>query len=82
MPGAGEARQERGATAPDKCAYARRCRGDGLGALQDGKTADIEIQRVGKMTQDVSDPLKRNGNAASTWGASINPDAVKRRRLQ
>ena len=33
---------------------------EGLGALQDGETVDIEIQHIGKMTLKVSDPLKRS----------------------
>src|ERR1041385_787959 len=32
---------------------------EGLGALQDGETVEIEIQNTGKMTLKVADPLKR-----------------------
>lgn len=54
---------------------------EGLGALQDGETVDIEIQRVGKMTLKVSDPLKRKWERGIYMGAdSTNPDAVKRHR--
>src|ERR1700674_2794192 len=34
---------------------------EGLGALQDDETVDIEIQHIGKMTLKVSDPLKTTG---------------------
>ena len=54
---------------------------EGLGALQDGETVDIEIQNIGKMTLNVSDPLKRKWERGVYMGAdSTNPDAVKRHR--
>ena len=40
---------------------------EGLGALQDGETVEIEIQGIGKMSLKVADPLKRPGTAVSTW---------------
>ncbi len=56
---------------------------EGLGALQDGETVDIEIQNIGKMTLKVSDPLKRKWDRGVYMGAdSTNPDAVKRHRPQ
>jgi 2-keto-4-pentenoate hydratase/2-oxohepta-3-ene-1,7-dioic acid hydratase in catechol pathway len=56
---------------------------EGLGALQDGETVDIEIQNVGKMTLKVSDPLKRTWERGVYMGAdSTNPEAVKRHRPQ
>jgi 2-keto-4-pentenoate hydratase/2-oxohepta-3-ene-1,7-dioic acid hydratase in catechol pathway len=56
---------------------------EGLGALQDGETVDIEIQNIGKMTLKVSDPLKRTWERGVYMGAdSTNPDAVKRHRPQ
>ncbi len=56
---------------------------EGLGALQDGETVDIEIQHIGKMTLKVSDPLKRTWDRGIYMGAdSTNPDAVKRHRPQ
>ena len=56
---------------------------EGLGALQDGETVDIEIQNIGKMTLNVSDPLKRTWERGIYMGAdSTNPDAVKRHRPQ
>lgn len=56
---------------------------EGLGALQDGETVDIEIQKIGKMTLNVSDPLKRTWERGIYMGAdSTNPDAVKRHRPQ
>lgn len=56
---------------------------EGLGALQDGETVDIEIQHIGKMTLKVSDPLKRKWERGVYMGEdSTNPDAVKRHRPQ
>jgi len=56
---------------------------EGLGALQDGETVDIEIQHIGKMTLTVSDPLKRKWERGVYMGEdSTNPDAVKRHRPQ
>jgi 2-keto-4-pentenoate hydratase/2-oxohepta-3-ene-1,7-dioic acid hydratase in catechol pathway len=56
---------------------------EGLGALQDGETVEIEIQNIGKMTLTVSDPLKRTWERGIYMGAdSTNPDAVKRHRPQ
>ncbi|MGA7386971.1 MAG: fumarylacetoacetate hydrolase family protein, partial [Pseudolabrys sp.] len=54
---------------------------EGLGALQDGETVEIEIQNIGKMTLKVSDPLKRKWERGIYMGAdSTNPGAVKRHR--
>jgi len=56
---------------------------EGLGALQDGETVDIESQNIGKMTLKVADPLKRQWERGVYMGAdSTNPDAVKRHRPQ
>jgi len=56
---------------------------EGLGALQDGETVDIEIQHIGRMTLTVSDPLKRKWERGVYMGEdSTNPDAVKRHRPQ
>jgi 2-keto-4-pentenoate hydratase/2-oxohepta-3-ene-1,7-dioic acid hydratase in catechol pathway len=56
---------------------------EGLGALQDGETVEIEIQNIGKMGLKVSDPLKRKWERGVYMGAdSTNPDAVKRHRPQ
>jgi 2-keto-4-pentenoate hydratase/2-oxohepta-3-ene-1,7-dioic acid hydratase in catechol pathway len=56
---------------------------EGLGALQDGETVEIEIQKIGKMSLKVSDPLKRSWERGVYLGAdSTNPDAVKRHRPQ
>ena len=48
---------------------------EGLGPLQDGETAEIEIERIGKMAVHVSDPLKR------VWerGVYMGPDSTARR---
>jgi len=54
---------------------------EGLGALQDGETVEIEIQNIGKMTLKVSDPLKRKWERGVYMGVdSTNPDAIKRHR--
>jgi 2-keto-4-pentenoate hydratase/2-oxohepta-3-ene-1,7-dioic acid hydratase in catechol pathway len=54
---------------------------EGLGALQDGESVDIEIQHIGRMTLNVADPLKRNWERGVYMGLdSTNPDAVKRNR--
>jgi 2-keto-4-pentenoate hydratase/2-oxohepta-3-ene-1,7-dioic acid hydratase in catechol pathway len=54
---------------------------EGLGALQDGETAEIEIAGIGRMALKVADPLKRNWERGVYMGAdSTNPEAVKRHR--
>lgn len=56
---------------------------EGLGALQDGETVEIEIEHIGKMALTVSDPLKRNWERGIYMGVdSTNPDAIKRHRPQ
>jgi 2-keto-4-pentenoate hydratase/2-oxohepta-3-ene-1,7-dioic acid hydratase in catechol pathway len=56
---------------------------EGLGALQDGETVEIEIERIGRMSLRVADPLKRNWERGIYMGAdSTNPEAVKRHRPQ
>ena len=56
---------------------------EGLGALQDGETVEIEIERIGRMTLKVADPLKRQWERGIYMGAdSTNPEAVKRHRPQ
>ncbi len=56
---------------------------EGLGALQDGETVEIEIQRIGRMSLKVCDPLKRKWERGVYMGAdSTNPEAVKRHRPQ
>jgi 2-keto-4-pentenoate hydratase/2-oxohepta-3-ene-1,7-dioic acid hydratase in catechol pathway len=56
---------------------------EGLGALQDGETVEIEIERIGRMTLKVRDPLKRSWERGIYMGAdSTNPEAVKRHRPQ
>jgi len=50
----------------------------GLGPLQDGETATIEVERVGKMSVKISDPLKRK------WPVGIDRSmgqAVRNMRL-
>jgi len=54
---------------------------EGLGALQDGETVEIEIERIGRMSLRVADPLKRSWERGIYMGAdSTNPEAVKRHR--
>jgi 2-keto-4-pentenoate hydratase/2-oxohepta-3-ene-1,7-dioic acid hydratase in catechol pathway len=54
---------------------------EGLGALQDGETVEIEIARIGRMSLHVADPLKRQWERGVYMGAdSTNPEAVKRHR--
>jgi 2-keto-4-pentenoate hydratase/2-oxohepta-3-ene-1,7-dioic acid hydratase in catechol pathway len=56
---------------------------EGLGALQDGETVEIEIERIGWMSLNVVDPLKRSWERGIYMGAdSTNSDAVKRHRPQ
>jgi 2-keto-4-pentenoate hydratase/2-oxohepta-3-ene-1,7-dioic acid hydratase in catechol pathway len=56
---------------------------EGLGALQDSETVEIEIQSIGKMSLKVFDPLKRKWERGVYMGVdSTNPDAVKRHRPQ
>jgi 2-keto-4-pentenoate hydratase/2-oxohepta-3-ene-1,7-dioic acid hydratase in catechol pathway len=56
---------------------------EGLGALQDGETVDIEIEKIGRMSLKVSDPLKRRWERGIYMGVdSTHPDAVKRYRPQ
>lgn len=54
---------------------------EGLGALQDGEVVEIEIEKIGRMTLNVRDPLKRVWERGVYMGAdSTNPEAVKRNR--
>jgi len=54
---------------------------EGLGALQDGETVEIEILGIGKMSLNVADPLKRVWERGIYMGVdSTHPDAVKRHR--
>jgi len=54
---------------------------EGLGALQDGETVEIEIERIGRMQLKVRDPLKRTWERGIYMGAdSTHPEAVKRHR--
>ncbi|MGH7093067.1 MAG: fumarylacetoacetate hydrolase family protein [Stellaceae bacterium] len=56
---------------------------EGLGALQDGETVEIEIERIGKMRLKIVDPLKRQWERGVYMGTdSTNPEAVKRHRPQ
>ncbi len=54
---------------------------EGLGALQDGETVEIEIEKIGRMSLRVEDPLRRKWEKGVYMGAdSTNPKAVKRNR--
>jgi 2-keto-4-pentenoate hydratase/2-oxohepta-3-ene-1,7-dioic acid hydratase in catechol pathway len=56
---------------------------EGLGALQDGESVEIEIAPIGRMALKVRDPLKRSWERGIYMGAdSTNPEAVKRHRPQ
>jgi 2-keto-4-pentenoate hydratase/2-oxohepta-3-ene-1,7-dioic acid hydratase in catechol pathway len=56
---------------------------EGLGALQDGETVEIEIERIGRMSLNVVDALKRSWERGIYMGAdSTNPEAVRRHRPQ
>jgi 2-keto-4-pentenoate hydratase/2-oxohepta-3-ene-1,7-dioic acid hydratase in catechol pathway len=56
---------------------------EGLGALQDGETVEIEIEHIGRMALKVRDPLKRQWERGIYMGAdSTNPEAVRRHRPQ
>jgi 2-keto-4-pentenoate hydratase/2-oxohepta-3-ene-1,7-dioic acid hydratase in catechol pathway len=54
---------------------------EGLGFLQDGETVEICIHGIGRMTLQVSDPLKRKWERGVYMGHdSTNHDAVRRHR--
>ena len=54
---------------------------EGLGALQDGETVEIDIEKIGRMSLTVRDPLKRSWERGVYMGPnSTNPDAVQRNR--
>jgi 2-keto-4-pentenoate hydratase/2-oxohepta-3-ene-1,7-dioic acid hydratase in catechol pathway len=54
---------------------------EGLGALQDGETVAIEVERIGRMELNVRDPLRRSWERGIYMGEdSTNPDVVKRHR--
>ena len=56
---------------------------EGLGALQDGESVEIEIEKIGRMSLKVSDPLKRKWERGIYMGTdSTNPAAVRRHRPQ
>jgi 2-keto-4-pentenoate hydratase/2-oxohepta-3-ene-1,7-dioic acid hydratase in catechol pathway len=54
---------------------------EGLGPLQDGETCALEVEKVGRMTVHVKDPLKRTWERGVYMGPnSTNPEAVRRAR--
>ena len=54
---------------------------EGLGPLQDGETCVLEVEKVGRMTVHVTDPLKRTWERGVYMGPnSTNPEAVRRAR--
>ena len=56
---------------------------EGLGALQDGETVEIDIEGIGGMSLKVADPLRRTWERGIYMGAdSTNPEAVRRHRPQ
>jgi 2-keto-4-pentenoate hydratase/2-oxohepta-3-ene-1,7-dioic acid hydratase in catechol pathway len=53
---------------------------EGLGPLQDGETCDFELEKIGRMTVHVRDPLKRSWERGIYMGAdSTNPEARRAR---
>jgi 2-keto-4-pentenoate hydratase/2-oxohepta-3-ene-1,7-dioic acid hydratase in catechol pathway len=53
---------------------------EGLGPLQDGEVCEIEVEKVGRMTVHVRDPLKRQWERGIYMGpASTNPAARRAR---
>ncbi len=56
---------------------------EGLGALQDGERCDFELEKIGRMTVYVRDPLKRQWERGVYMGEnSTNPAARAARRTQ
>jgi 2-keto-4-pentenoate hydratase/2-oxohepta-3-ene-1,7-dioic acid hydratase in catechol pathway len=56
---------------------------EGLGPLQEGEVCEIEVEKVGRMSVRVRDPLKRSWERGIFMGeGSTNPEAVRRRREQ
>jgi len=54
---------------------------EGLGALQDGETVEIEIEKIGRMQLKVRDLLRRTWERGIYMGIdSTHPEAVKRYR--
>lgn len=54
---------------------------EGLGPLQDGESVTIAIERIGQMTLDVADPLRRVWERGIYMGTdSTNHEAVRRHR--
>ena len=54
---------------------------EGLGAIQDGETVEIDIENIGRMALKVHDPLKRSWERGVYMGVnSTNPEAVQRNR--
>jgi 2-keto-4-pentenoate hydratase/2-oxohepta-3-ene-1,7-dioic acid hydratase in catechol pathway len=54
---------------------------EGLGAIQDGETLEIEIEKVGRMTLHVHDPLKREWERGIYMGEdATHHEAVRRHR--
>ena len=45
---------------------------EGLGALQDGETVEIEIEHIGRMSLNVVDPLKRSWERGVYMGADFD----------
>jgi len=56
---------------------------EGLGPLQDGELAEIEITGIGRMAVNVTDPLKREWERGIYMGEnSTHPDAVAAARAK
>jgi len=53
---------------------------EGLGPLQDGEVCDFELEKIGRMTLHVRDPLKREWERGIYMGADSTNPAARRAR--
>jgi len=53
---------------------------EGLGPLQDGEVCDFELEKIGRMTLHVRDPLKRQWERGIYMGADSTNPAARRAR--
>jgi 2-keto-4-pentenoate hydratase/2-oxohepta-3-ene-1,7-dioic acid hydratase in catechol pathway len=53
---------------------------EGLGPLQDGEVCDFELEKIGRMTVHVRDPLKRQWERGVYMGADSTNPAARRAR--
>ena len=55
---------------------------EGLGALQDGERCDFELEKIGRMTLHVRDPLKREWERGVYMGPGSTNPAARRQRSE